>query len=82
MQLVRDDDEALALIGQAPHNDEQLLGFQRCEHPSRLVQNNDVSPLIQHLQDLNALLQTERNVGYLLAWIDRQAIFSAQLIDL
>src|SRR6185503_1161401 len=61
-ELVRDEDQGLAFVAKLPDDREELVDLLRCEHRGRLVEDEQLGAAIKHLQDLDALLQAERDV--------------------
>ena len=89
VELVGDEDQALALGGEAFHDLHQFADFLRREHSGGLVEDEDFIVAIEHFQNLHALLHTHRNVLNARVRIDHQAIlpgkrhhFLARLIHL
>ena len=62
VQLVADEDDRLALLGQAPDDREELLRLLRRQHRGRLVEHEDVGAAVERLQDLDALLLADGDV--------------------
>ena len=62
VQLVADEDDRLALLGQALDDREQLLRLLRRQHRGRLVEHEDVGAAVERLQDLDALLLADGDV--------------------
>ena len=67
-----DEDDRLALLGQAPHDREELLCLLRGQHRRRLVEHEDVRPAVERLQDLDALLLADGDVLDDRARVDRE----------
>ena len=61
-QLVGNEDERLALVAEGPHDAEELVHLERCQHGRGLVEDEQLRPSVEHLQDLHALLEAERDV--------------------
>ncbi len=57
---------------------EQLIGLGRRQHGGRLVEHEDLGPAHQRLQDLDALLQPDRELADDGVGIDFQRIFFRQ----
>ena len=73
-QLVRDQDDALAVGGQVMHDVNELhdlLGGERC---GRLVQDQHISAPVQRLENFHTLLHTHGNILDLRVRIDGKAI--------
>ena len=62
VELVGDEDDRLALGGEAADDREELLRLLRRQHGRRLVEDEDVGAAIERLQDLDALLLADRDV--------------------
>src|SRR6185436_2697932 len=56
VQLVRDEDDRHPLSDEIAEDPEQLGGLLRCENGGGLIENEDVRPPVQRLEDLDALL--------------------------
>jgi len=61
-QLVRDQDDGLARVAELPEHAEKLVGLGRGEDGGGLVQDEDVGPAVEGLEDLHPLLQADREV--------------------
>ena len=81
VQLVRDDDQRLAILLHRAHDLEQLIGLLRGQHGGRLVKNQDVRTAEEHLDDLHGLLLRDGHIVDLLVWLDVEAVFLADLGD-
>jgi hypothetical protein len=55
---VGDQDDGFALVRQGAQEGEELIGLIGRQDGGRLVENQDVGPAHQRLQDLDALLET------------------------
>ena len=62
VELVRDEDDGLALVGHRAERPEERVGFLRREHRSRLVHDQDARVAVERLQDLDALLLAGREL--------------------
>src|SRR5439155_12456186 len=60
LELVADEDDRAAVLGKISKELEDLLRLTRCKHGGRLVEDEDLSIAIEHLQDLDALLLADR----------------------
>ena len=80
-QLVRDQHDGAAIGGQIAYDVVELTYFLRGEHGGRFIKHEDARVALQGLQDFNALLHADRNVGDDLQRIDRQAIVLRQVAD-
>ena len=81
VELVRDEDDGLALVGHRAERLEELLGFLWCEHCGRLVHDQDARVPVERLQDFDALLLADRELPDLRLRIDREPVALAQLLD-
>ena len=68
-----DEDDRLALLGQALDDREQLLRLLRRQHGGRLVEDEDVGAAVERLQDLDPLLLADRDVLDERARVDGEA---------
>ena len=80
VELVGDDDDALAHLGQLAHGGQQLIHLLGGQHGGGLVKNDDVRVLVQDLQDLHPLLQAHRAVLHQPAGVNVEAVPLAQLL--
>ena len=55
-QLVGDQDDRFPFLAKPPENAEQLIGFRRGQHAGGFIQNQDICPAIERLEDLDTLL--------------------------
>ena len=81
VQLVTDEDDAVALVGEAPQDGEDLARLLGCEHGRRLVEDEDPRLAIEGLEVLDALLPADREPADLLVGIDFEAEPPAELLD-
>ena len=79
IEFVGDDDDALAVLAHVAHDVEELLRLLRSEHRGGLVQDEDVSPAIEHFYDLDSLLLTHGHVVNLLVQVDVEAVLGCDL---
>ena len=77
VQLVRDDDNRLAVVAHPAQNRKQLFGFLRGQHGGRLVQNQDVRAAVKHFDNLHRLLFGHRHIVNLLVRIKIEAVTRA-----
>ena len=82
VQLVRDDDDALAVGLHIAQHGEQLFRFLRRQHGGRLVKDQEVRAAEQYLHDLEGLLLRNGHVVDLLLGIDLEPVGVADLADL
>src|SRR2546428_5514065 len=61
-KLVRDQDERLALRAERADDLEELVDLLRRQHGRRLVEDEQLAAAVQDLDDLDTLLQSERDV--------------------
>ena len=78
-QLVGDEDDRLALALEHPEHLEQLVGLGRRQHRGRLVEHQDVRAAHQRFQDLDPLLQADRQFADDGVRIDLEAVFAPEL---
>ena len=82
VELVGDEEDALALAGEAAHNLDQFLDLLGREYGGRLVEDQHLVVAIEHLEDLDALLHPHGDVLNLRIQIDGQAVALGQRADL
>ena len=73
VELVADEDDAPAALGQAAQEEEDLLRLLRREHGRRFVEDEDARVAVESLQDLDALLLADRERADLDVRIDLEA---------
>ena len=78
-ELMGDDDDGLAIVGQAVHDLNEFIDLLRSQHSGGLVQDQDLRTAVQSLEDLHTLLHAHRNILDLGIGIDGQAIFFRKL---
>ena len=81
VELVRDEDDRLAALGEAADDLEELLRLLRGQHGGRLVEHEDVGLAVERLEDLDALLLTDRDVLDPGARVDGEAVAVGDLLD-
>jgi hypothetical protein len=81
-QLVRDEHDGDALGIERPQHREQLVHFLRRQHRGRLVEDQHARAVMQRLEDLDPLLDADRELADARARIHRQAVARRQLADL
>ena len=81
-QLVGDDDDRAALLLHPAKDLEQLVRLLGGQYGGRLVEDQDLRPPVQHLEDLHRLLFAHRHVVYLFVRVDFQAEGGAEFPDL
>ena len=62
VELVRDEDDGLALVGHRAQGSEERLGLLWREHRGRLVHDQNPGVAIERLQDLDPLLLADREL--------------------
>ena len=74
MQLVRDDDDRLAVLFHVAHDGEELFRLLRGQNGGRLVEDQDIRAAVEHLDDLDGLLLRDGHLVDLLVGVDVEAI--------
>ena len=82
LQLVSDQDDGLAFLGQVLHDLDEFSDFLRRQNGSWFVEDQDVGPAVKNLQDFNSLLLSNGDVRNLSVRIDGQAVLLGQGQDL
>ena len=80
-QLVGDEDDRLVLALQHPQHLEELVGLGGRQHRGRLVEHQDFRAAHQRLQDLDPLLQPDRQVADDRVGIDLEAVFLPEFAE-
>ena len=81
VQLVADEDDAVALLGEPPQDREDLLGLLRRQDRGRLVEHEDTGVAVERLEDLDPLLPADRQLADLDVRVDLEAEPLAELDD-
>ena len=81
VQLVADEDDAVALLGEPPQDREDLLGLLGREDGGRLVEDEDPGVAVERLEDLDPLLPADRQVADLDVGVDLEPEPLAELDD-
>ena len=81
MQLVRDDDDCLALGAHDTEDIKQSARLLRRQNRGRLVQNQNIHASVQYLDDLDRLLLGDRHLVYLLGRLQTEAIPLGDFLD-
>ena len=81
VELVADEDDAVALGGEPPQDLEDLLGLLRRQHGGRLVEDEDPRVAVERLEDLDPLLPADRQRADLGVRVDLEAEPLAELDD-
>ena len=74
MQLVRDEDDGATVRRHRTHGLEERVRFLRSQHRGRLVQYENACLLVERLQDLDALLLTDRELPDARAGVDGEPV--------
>ena len=82
IQLVGDEQDALALGLEAAHDLHQLVDLLRSQNRRRLVKNKDLVVAVEHFEDFDTLLHTDGDVADQRIRVDFQAVLLAELHDL
>ena len=81
-ELVRDDDDGLAVFDQVLHDREQFIDLLLRQNCCGLIQNQDLRTAVESFEDFDSLLHTDRNVPYALIRIDFQSVFFDNFKDI
>ena len=81
VQLVADEDDAVAFVGEAAEDGEDLLRLLRRQDGGRLVEDEDPGLAVERLEDLDALLPADRQRADLDVRVDLEAEPLAELDD-
>ena len=81
VQLVADEDDAVALGRQAPQDLEDLLRLLRRQHRGRFVEDEDLRVAVERLQDLDPLLPADRQRADLDLRVDFEAEPATEVDD-
>ncbi len=81
VELVRDEDDGLPLLGHRAQGLEESFGLLRSEYGGRLVHDQNARLAVERLQDLDALLLADRELPDARPGIDCEAVAAAQLPD-
>ena len=81
-QLVGDEDDRLSLLLQLAKDAEEMIGLVGRQHSRRLVEDQRVGAAIERLQDLDALLQADRQFARDGVRIDLQRVFALEPLQL
>ena len=77
-----DDNKGLAVRFHVPHDGEQLVRLLRRQHGGGFIEYQDVSPAVQHLDDLHRLLLGHGHIVDLHMRVDVKAVLLADVLDL
>ena len=81
-QLVGDQHHRPALITEIVQNSEQMVRFLGGEDPGRLVENQDTGATKQGFEDLDPLLQADRQIGDAGIEVDLEPVVALERADL
>ena len=76
-----DDDDGMACLAHVAQHGEQLVRFLGRQNSRGLVQNQDIHPAVQKLDNFHGLLLGYGHGVYLLVRIQLEPVFGCQLID-
>ena len=82
IELVRDEEDGLALARKLLHRGHELVDLLRGEHGGRLVEDENLIVAVEHLENLDALLHADGDVLDLGIEVNLQAVFFRELLDL
>ena len=74
MQLVRDDDDRLAVLFHVAHDSKEFFRLLRGQNSGWLVKDQDIRAAVEHLDDLNGLLLRDGHLVDLLIRVDVEAV--------
>ena len=77
-----DEDHGFALRLELAEHIEKMVGFARCQHTSRLIEDQDVGAAIESLEDLHPLLQSDRQIVDRFAEVDFQSVIAGKPFEL
>ena len=80
VELVGDEQDALSLFFEPAHDLHQLVDLLRGQHGGGFVKNQDLIVAVEHLEDLHALLHTDRDIADEGVRVDPQPYFSESSI--
>src|SRR6202171_5665298 len=81
LELVADEDDRAAVLRKVSQELENLLRLARCKHCGRLIEHEDLSIAIEHLQDLDPLLLADGQGLDLGIRVQRKSESSGELAD-
>ncbi len=81
-QLVGDQHDRSTLVAQVAEDAEQMVRLLRRQHPGRLVENQDARAPKQRLQDLDPLLDADRELAHRRIEVDVEAVLALEPGDL
>ena len=68
------DDDGLPIRLHVPHDREQLIGLLGGEHRRGFIQDQDIRPPVEHLDDLQGLLFRDRHIVDLFVRLHHEAV--------
>ena len=74
-ELMGDDDNGLPVLDQVLHDRQKFIDLLLCQDCSGLVQDQDLRPAVQRLEDFYALLHTHGNIADAGVRIDLKPVF-------
>ena len=81
VELVGDEDDRGALLGELAQRCEELVDLLGHEHGGRLVEDEDLGAAIEHLENLDALFLADAEVGDQSVGVDVEAVLFAEFDD-
>ena len=81
-QLVGDQDDRLPLGLQVLEDAEQVVGLGRGQHAGRLVEDQDVALAVERLQDLDPLLEPDRELADHRVGVDLELVLLLEPLQL
>ena len=82
VELVGDEQNGLALLGEAPHNLHQFVNLLRGQHCGGFVKDQNFVVPVEHLQNFGTLLHTHGDVLYLGVQIHMELVLFRQCLHL
>ena len=78
---MRDEDDALAVAGQIPDDLHEFIDLLRRQRSGRLVENQRLCAAVEHLQNLHALLHSDRDILNFGVRVDLHAVALREFND-
>ena len=82
VELMSDEQDGFAFTRKPAHDLHQFIDLLRRKNSGRLVEDEDLIVPVQHLEDLDALLHTDRDVFHLGIHVHLEAVLLRQRQDL
>ena len=82
VEFVRDEEHCQALALELAKVGEQFVDFLRDEDGRRLVENEDLGPAVEHLEDLHALPITDPEIGDEVVRLNLKSVLEGNAADL